>query len=75
MATKRRLMCRSRLSFFGLADDHMRYVYEEIFILKYYGSWSFIETYNLPLTLRRWFVRRLQEQFELEKEEMEKSMK
>tara|TARA_Y100001973_G_C5155336_1_gene310389 strand:+ start:157 stop:318 length:162 start_codon:yes stop_codon:yes gene_type:complete len=53
----------------------MRYVYEEIFILKYYGSWSFIESYNLPLTLRRWFVRRLQEQFELEKEEMEKSMK
>jgi len=68
-------MCRSRRSFFGLADDHMRYVYEEIFILKYYGSWSFIESYNLPLTLRRWFVRRLQEQFELEKEEMEKSMK
>jgi len=53
----------------------MQYVYEQFFILKYYGSWSFIEAYNLPITLRNWFVGRLQRQFELEKEQMEKSMK
>jgi len=68
-------MCHSRPNFFGLASDYMQYVYEQFFILKYYGSWSFIEAYNLPITLRNWFVGRLQRQFELEKEQMEKSMK
>lgn len=34
-----------------------------------------MEAYNLPITLRTWFVNRLRRQFEQEKEEMEKSMK
>jgi len=37
-------------------------VYEQIFILKYYGGWSFIEAYNLPVKLRGWFVERLAKQ-------------
>jgi hypothetical protein len=46
-----------------------------MFLLKYHGGWSFIEMYNLPIGLRRWFVKRLASQFEKEKEEMERSMK
>jgi len=34
-------------------------VYEEFFILKHHGGWSFFEAYNLPIRLRRWFVQRL----------------
>jgi hypothetical protein len=39
-------------------------VYEEFFILKHHGGWSFFEAYNLPIRLRRWFVERLSKHFE-----------
>lgn len=60
-------------TFFGLNDKYQQAVYEEMFLLKYHGGWSFIEMYNLPIGLRRWFVKRLASQFEKEKEEMEKA--
>jgi hypothetical protein len=50
-------------------------VYEEIFLLKYHGQWSFFETYNLPVVIRRWFLERLIKQKEDEKKEMEKAQK
>ncbi len=46
-----------------------------MFMLKYHGGWSFIETYNLPVQIRRWFLNRLQKQFEDEKKQMEKAKK
>jgi len=39
--------------------------------MKYHGNWSFIEAYNLPIVLRIWFLDRLTEQFEKEKEQLE----
>jgi len=50
-------------------------VYEQIFVLKHHGGWSFIEAYNLPVKIRHWFVRRLKKQFDEEHEEMEKIKK
>jgi len=41
--------------------------------MKYHGGWSFIEAYNLPILIRRWFLRRLIKQFEMEREEHEKA--
>jgi hypothetical protein len=32
------------------------------------GGWSFYEAYNLPIGLRDWFVKRLTEQLEKEKQ-------
>ena len=46
----------------------MEQVYEQFFLLKYHGGWSFIEAYSLPVGLRHWFVERLASQFEKEKE-------
>ena len=46
----------------------MANVYEQFFLLKYHGGWSFIEAYNLPVKLRKWFMNRLGEQFKKEKE-------
>jgi|TARA_R110000851_G_scaffold93933_1_gene204503 hypothetical protein len=46
----------------------MEKVYEEFFYLKYYGSWSFVEAYNLPVGLRMWFVNKLSEQIKKENE-------
>jgi len=51
----------------------MESVYEQFFILKYHGGWSFTEAYSLPVGLRMWFLERLQKQFEDEQEEMERA--
>ena len=60
---------------FGLGNEYIQGVYEEIFAMKHHGGWSFIEAYNLPIQIRRWFLRRIQKQFEDEAEEMEKASK
>ena len=73
--TKGGLMCLWRPSSFGLSPEYQEGVYEEIFNLKHHGGWSFFEAYNLPIQLRRWFVRRLVEEFEKQNEEMEKATK
>ena len=62
---------RLRRTFFGLNSKYMENVYEQFFFLKYYGGWSFIEAYNLPVGLRFWFVKRLSDQLEKEKKAME----
>jgi hypothetical protein len=51
-------------SFFGLSNEYVESVYEELFLLKHYGGWSFFESYNLPIKLRRWFLKRLQKEIE-----------
>ena len=66
---------RSPRSFFGLDNEYMEHVYEQFFLLKYHGGWSFTEAYNLPVALRNWFIKRLVKQFEQEKEEYEEIQK
>ena len=60
-------------NFFGLTSNYMENVYNEFFLLKYHGGWSFIEAYNLPVSLRTWFFKRLQRQFEDEADAYEKA--
>ena len=60
-------------SFFGLDNKYIESVYEEFFILKYYGNWSFTEAYNLPVVIRRWFLKRLSKQIEDENEAINKA--
>ena len=60
-------------TFFGLGDDYMEQIYEQFFLLKYFGGWSFVEAYNLPVGLRTWFVKRLTKQFEDEKKQYDKA--
>ena len=60
-------------TFFGLTDKYIEVIYEQFFILKHHGGWSFTEVYNLPVGLRLWFLSRLQKQFEDEKKEYEKA--
>ncbi len=59
-------------TFFGLTDKYMEAVYEQFFLLKHFGGWSFMEAYNLPVGLRDWFVKRLQKQFDDESKELKK---
>ena len=48
----------------NLIPDYIESVYEELFLMKYHGGWSFFEAYNLPITIRRWFLKRLAKQME-----------
>jgi hypothetical protein len=66
---------RLHRTFFGLSNKYIEAVYEEFFLLKYYTSWSLTELYNLPVGLRRWFLKRLAQQKENEKEATEKAQK
>ena len=72
--TSRRLKCPSQHSFFGLTPEYMEQVYEQFFLMKYHGGWSFIEAYNLPVALRTWFLERLSKQIKDEAEANKKAM-
>jgi len=61
------------LTFFVLGEDYSEAVYEQLFQLKYYGGWSFFETYNLPVSVRLWFLDRLIKQKKDESEQIKKS--
>jgi hypothetical protein len=58
---------------FGLSDKYIESVYEELFLMKYHGGWSFFEAYSLPVQIRRWFLNRLVKQFEQEKKQTDEA--
>jgi len=64
--------CPSPRTFFGLSNEYIKQVYEQLFLLKYHGGWSFIEAYNLPIKIRTWFLKRLLQEIEKQNEEMKK---
>ena len=64
---------RSPRTFFGLDNDYIQNVYEQFFLLKYHGGWSFMEAYNLPIKVRQWFLNRLSEQIEKENKAVEEA--
>jgi hypothetical protein len=72
---KRFWRCLSPLTFFGLSDDYQKSVYDQFFYLKYYGGWSVFESYNLPVSLRKWFVEKLINHMKEEAEEVKKQSK
>ena len=75
MNTNRLLIFLFQPTFFGLTDEYTKNVYEQFFLLKFHGGWSFTEAYNLPIGLREWFVQRLAKHFEEEKEEYDSQMR
>ena len=70
---KARWRCLSQQTFFGLSSEYIKNVYEQFFILKYHGGWSFLEAYNLPVMIRNWFTERLIKQIEEENDQIEKA--
>jgi len=63
--------CRLLRRFFGLSDGYMENVYNQFFFLMYHGGWSLIEAYNLPVGLRSWFIQKIRDQYEFEKDSVE----
>jgi len=72
---KFRLSFRSQPHFFGLSEEYIRSIYEQLFYLKQHGHWGFVEAYNLPHRLREWWVERLTKLFADEKKAIESSHK
>ncbi len=70
VVTRRTWRFRSPPTFFGLSSEYIQQVYEEFFLLKYHGGWSFIEAYNLPVVIRRWFLERLADQIKKESDQL-----
>ena len=62
-------------TFFGLTDEYMQQVYEQIFNLIHHGNWSFSEAYSLPVGLRMWFFQRMVKFFEEKKKAEEEQVR
>lgn len=61
------------MTFFGLGYKYSEVLYEEFFMLKYHGNWNFHEAYSLPTQIRRWFIKRLVKEKEMEAEAKKKA--
>lgn len=70
MATNKKWRCRLLRRFFGLDENYMETAYEELFSLQYYGMFGFSEAYCLPIGLRRWYLKKLKSQFQMEADAM-----
>ena len=48
------------LTFFGLRpEDKSSIILEPTFLLMYYGGFTYRETYNMPVSYKRWFIERI----------------
>ncbi len=48
---------------FGLQpSDKVKVILEAIFLLTYYGGFSYIEAYNLPVAYKSWFIDRISQE-------------
>jgi len=70
---KRRWRCHCPQTFFGLSSEYQENIYEQFFYLKYYGGFSLFESYNLPIGLRQWFVKKLIDQLKEENDAIKKA--
>jgi hypothetical protein len=68
---------RLRYSFFGLTPADKLLIHEQIFSLAYHSQGAFTQeiAYNLPVYLRIFYLKKLIDTKEKEKEAMEKSNK
>jgi hypothetical protein len=58
------------LTFFGLRpEDRENLVLEPSFLLMYYCGFTYKETYNIPVTYKRWFINRISKELNKSSEE------
>ena len=54
--------------FFGLTSSHKEVYLDQIFNLMYYMGFSYIEGYNLPIWIRIWMMKRLNQELKRTKD-------
>ena len=74
MVEKRRWRWKSPPSFFGLQPEDKPLIHEQVFQLIYFGKggFTFDEVYNMPIYLRRFYLKRLDSQYEDEAKQVKK---
>lgn len=62
------------LRFFGLTSSYRPIVFDEIFSLTYHGNggFNYWDVYHMPIWLRRYNIRKINDIFEKQKEEYDK---
>tara|TARA_Y100000310_G_scaffold200805_1_gene200876 strand:- start:381 stop:626 length:246 start_codon:yes stop_codon:yes gene_type:complete len=65
----------SASSFFGLQAKDKLYVYEEVFLLTRYCKIGFTDGWHMPISVRKWFIRRTSKENEDQAKEQEKQRK
>lgn len=62
------------LHFFGLTPDYKKQVYREVHDLVYHGGGGFIhsEVYNMPIHIRRYHIKLINDHHKSQKEEINK---
>jgi len=63
-------------AFFGLTSNYKFQVYDEIHDLVYYGNGGFLysEVYNMPIHIRRFHIRKINDLHEKHNEEHKKAL-
>jgi len=54
--------------FFGLTDEHREDLLEEQFILMYYVGFTWSDVRRLPVSIRKWFIKRFVKEVSRDKE-------
>ena len=65
------------LSFFGLREEDKPAIHDQIFSLCFHGKGGFnhTEVYNMPTYLRHFYIKKAQQYYEKEKEQIDKAKK
>ena len=50
--------------FFGLTSTDREYVLEQVFLLMYYGGFTYTEASQVPIQYRIWFINRIGKEIE-----------
>mgnify|MGYP004311385417 CR=1 FL=1 len=50
------------LAFFGLRAEDKEVFLEHTFLLMYYGGFTYVECYNMPIWQRVWFIKRINDE-------------
>lgn len=71
-----RLLYRLLLAFFGLTPEYRTYLFQQIHDIVFHGKggYDWHTVYNMPIWLRRFTYRTIQEFYEKEKEAQEEHM-
>ncbi len=48
--------------FFGLTNSHKTIFLDQIFTLMYYVGFNYTQAYNIPIWVRHWFIKRLNDE-------------
>lgn len=64
------MIYQSALRFFGLTPENKTIILEQLYVLIKHANFSYLDAYKLPVWKRTWFIYKLKEENDKEKEMM-----